>query len=105
MPFPRAVVDESPAIRIPRTKPLPSESDIEAAIAKLGLLTTLRATLASFPGSIHWHLKRDRQRGTLELTLWPAEHRLWLSVQGARNASWIGPGMRQLKAALEQTRD
>ena len=32
------------------------------------LTCILKRTLASYPGSIHWHFKKDRQKGILEIT-------------------------------------
>jgi hypothetical protein len=62
---------------------------IEAAVLRFGLSVRLRGTQHRYPGSQHWHLQKPGERGTQEVTLWPAEHRLWLSVQAGRRAGWI----------------
>jgi hypothetical protein len=60
----------------------------------------MKGTLASFPGCTHWHLKRNRERGVLEITLWPAQSRLWLSVQDGRKGAWIDAAVDKLLADL-----
>ena len=80
--------------------PVPTPAKIDAAVKRCGLVVSMRGSLAKYPGCIHWHLKRGRERGTLEVTIWPAEGRLWLSVQEGRKANWISGAIEQLKAAL-----
>ena len=59
------------------------------------------STLAKYPGCTHWHLKRGMEQGTLEVTLWPSEGRLWASVQAGRAGEWIDQAVRELIAALK----
>jgi hypothetical protein len=79
------------------------EAAIEACIAQAGLHITMKGTLATYPSSIHWHLKQGNERGVLELTWWPEQRRLWLSVHRNRTAPWITAAQSQLKQALEAT--
>lgn len=65
------------------------ERSIDAAIAGAGLAVTLRASLKKFPGCVHWHVRRGREPGTLEITYWPQEHRAWFTIQDGRRAEWI----------------
>lgn len=65
------------------------ERRVEAVLHRQGLLLTMKGTLKSHPGCIHWHFKKGREPGTLELTLWPARRRLWIKVQSGRTAPWI----------------
>ena len=74
---------------------------IDLAIAKAGLLVTMRGTLKSFPGSIHWHLKQGKEPGTLEITYWPAERRAWLSIQDGRRGTWIDAKAEELRQLIE----
>lgn len=62
---------------------------VERCALEQGLVLTLRDTLRSYPGSIHWHWKRGQERGVLEITLWPQANCLWFSVQAGRTAGWI----------------
>src|SRR5689334_1210295 len=64
------------------------ERAVESACAELDLTATLKGTLAAYAGSTHWHWKRGRERGVLEITLWPAGRRLWISVQSGRTGYW-----------------
>ena len=71
-------------------------------IAQSGLTVTLRDSLRAFPGCVHWHLKKGREAGTLELTLWPSERRAWFSVHRGRTAPWIDAELERLGNALQQ---
>jgi hypothetical protein len=62
----------------------PSETLIERCCAENNLQVTLKGTLSKYPGCVHWHLKQGKQHGTLEITWWPEQHRLWLSIQAGR---------------------
>lgn len=62
----------------------------------------MRGTLRAYPGSLHWHVEKPGERGTLEVTLWPAKPRLWLAVQAGRRARWIEEALPQIKAHIEQ---
>ncbi len=72
-------------------------SIIEEAAKTLGLVATQVTTLSTFPGSVHWHFKQGKGRGTLEATYWPDRRRAWLSVRSGREAEWIAPAIRALK--------
>jgi hypothetical protein len=90
-------------IRLPKSVDSPAAgSAIEAACTDAGLRCTMKGTLRSYPGSEHWHYKLGRQPGTLEVTLWPAQRRLWLSVQAGRTAEWIDPLVEPLREEIQQ---
>jgi hypothetical protein len=74
---------------------------IERGCAEMGLQVTLKGTLSKYPGCIHWHLKQGQERGTLEITLWPEQRRLWLSVQNGRKGEWIDAAAERLKSMIE----
>jgi hypothetical protein len=77
------------------------DKTIEALCRAAGLSITMKTTSAKFPGSIHWHLKKGRERGTLEVTLWPSQNRLWFSMQDGRSANWVMTTARLWKEHLE----
>ena len=79
---------------------LPNVAQVEAAVGRVGLVVSMKGTLAKFPGCTHWHLKRGGERGVLEVTLWPAEKRLWLSVQDGRKGAWIDEAVERLARVL-----
>ena len=74
---------------------------IDDAIARHGLITTMKGTLKSYPGSTHWHCKLGREKGTLEITLWPAKQRAWFKIQAGRRAPWIDEIVPKIKQTLE----
>jgi len=77
---------------------------VEQAVAAEALTVTMRSTLAQYPGSVHWHLKRGKERGTLEVTWWPNRSRLWLKVASGRSAEWIHGTACRLKFQIESDR-
>ena len=62
---------------------------LERLCAELGLILSAPATLASYPGALHWHISKPKLSGTLEATWWPAKQRFWLKVAKNRDAEWI----------------
>lgn len=75
---------------------------VEQACARFGLDRCSRGTLAKYPGCVHWHYKKGRQRGTLEITWWSRAARLWIKVAAGRSADWITESIPHLKRALEE---
>ena len=73
---------------------------VERAILDARLTVTLRGTLKSYPGCIHWHVKSGRERGTLELTFFPETGELTFKVAKNRDAPWILAARRQLEDLL-----
>jgi len=74
---------------------------IERVCEDRGLVVAMRGSLASYPGSVHWHYKQPKQKGTLEITLDVVSHRLWASVQAGRRAPWIAAELPPLRRAIE----
>ena len=80
-------------------KPASVPDAVERVCADLGLERVSRGTLAGYPGCVHWHYKKGKQRGTLEITWWTP--RLWIKVADGRSADWIDEMIPQVKRALE----
>jgi len=74
---------------------------IEEVCARRGLQLAMKGSLATYPGSVHWHYKKQNQKGTLELTLHAPGHRIWAKVQAGRKAPWIDAELPRLKRAIE----
>lgn len=74
---------------------------IESVCAQRGLELVMKGTAASYPGSIHWHYKQSKQKGTLELTLYPPARRLRAKIQEGRKAPWIDEELPRLRRAIE----
>ena len=78
-----------------------AEAALERCFEAEGLRVAMKGTLAAHKGCVHWHLKRGKERGTLEVTLWPARRRVWLSVHANRGGEWIEEGLVRLREAIE----
>ena len=77
-----------------------AEQVIERICLKEGLWSSLKNTLKQYPGSVYWHFKQSGGAGVIEITLWPASNRLWLSVHDNRNAEWIPETFEKIAAEL-----
>ncbi|CAN5608527.1 hypothetical protein BH11ARM2_BH11ARM2_19560 [soil metagenome] len=70
-----------------------------SALDGLGLDLTLETTLATLPGSVHWHLrKRGERAGVLEYTMDSRRGTSWLSYQENRFQPWIDEAVGGLLA-------
>ena len=77
-------------------------SVIERAFAECGLSALLRGSLKSYPDSVHWHLRPDRERsGVLEVTVWGLGRRAWMSVHANRQAKWIDDMVARLQTVVK----
>jgi len=79
-----------------------AERRIERICQVRGLQCAKKGTVSAHRGSIHWHYKRPKQNGTLELTLWPSERRLWAAVHENRKADWIEAELAALRSEIEE---
>ncbi len=90
-------------IQIPSAvKPQVVIRQVEQVCADNDLTLTLKGTLAGYPGCVHWHFKKHKQAGTLEVTWWKNEHRLWFKVADHRKGTWIEEELPILKKKIEQ---
>jgi hypothetical protein len=78
---------------------------IEHTCIAHGLTCILKGTLASYPGSAHWHFKKGRLKGILEITWWELERRLWFKVAQNRRGEWMEDSIPQLKQHIEKSLD
>jgi len=74
---------------------------IEQTCERRGLQAAMKGSLAKYPGSTHWHYKKPRHSGTLELTLYLPARRIWAQVQKSRWALWIDIELPQLRHEIE----
>jgi hypothetical protein len=75
---------------------------IEQACAREDLIAATRGTLGTYPGCVHWHFKRAGEKGTLEVTWWPKNRKLWFKVADGREGPWIRTAMERLRDQLER---
>jgi hypothetical protein len=47
-------------------------------------------------------LKKERERGTLELTWWPGKRRLWFKIQAGRTGDWIDEAIPTLSKRIRR---
>src|SRR5687768_9027869 len=74
---------------------------VERTCIAHGLTCTLKGTLAGYPGCVHWHFKKGRLKGILEITWWELERRLWFKVAQNRTGDWIKDSIPILKEQIE----
>lgn len=74
---------------------------VDRCFEEAGLRVTLRGTLGKYPRCTHWHLKRGRERGTLEFTLLADGSRAWFSIQGGRTGDLLESMITELRPKLE----
>ena len=86
----------------PRCDLMKVDALIERVCAAHGLHAAMKGRLATYPGSIHWHYKKPKEKGTLELTLLPSERRLWAAIHTNRQAPWIAEALNKLRADIER---
>jgi hypothetical protein len=79
-----------------------AEAVIDAVCAAEGLRLTLKDTLKTYPGCVHWHYKLGKEVGTLEITLWAAKRRIWFKVSASRQGEWMEEAIGRLKMNIEQ---
>jgi hypothetical protein len=75
---------------------------VAACCAELGLLPALRTELKSHAGGVHWHYRRPRAAGTLEITISETASRIWIKVHAGRRADWIPDAVERLSALLDE---
>lgn len=75
---------------------------VEETCMANNLTCALKGTLASYPGCVHWHYRNDKQKGTLEITWWEVENRLWFKVAKGRIGEWIDKVLSKLKKEIER---
>ncbi|WP_053217459.1 hypothetical protein [Virgibacillus senegalensis] len=76
---------------VSKVKPMDEEllcEEIEELIEHFALTITQRTTLSTKKGCYHWHTKKGRQKGVLEVTYWPKHGRISLEIADNRKAEW-----------------
>ena len=90
-------------VKLPRSVDLRSvEAIVQKTCKARGLELRMKTSLVSYPGSAHWHYGKGADRGTIEVTFWKGERRLWISVHSNRAGAWTKGEMRELKSDLEK---
>jgi hypothetical protein len=74
---------------------------VEQSCIVNNLTCALKGTLVNYPGCVHWHYRKDKQKGTLEITWWEVENRLWFKVAKGRIGDWIDEALQKLKKEID----
>lgn len=89
-------------VEVPQDWPTASVlGKVGAVLEASELILASSSTLKSLLGSTHWHLQNGADKGTLELTWWPHNRRLWFSVHANREGPWIDDAIGLLSADLQ----
>ncbi|MES2621221.1 MAG: hypothetical protein V4615_10245 [Bacteroidota bacterium] len=70
---------------------------IEQTCAALELTATMTGSLKSLAPNIHWHYKKGKTKGTLEITLLTQTNQIALSCKQNRGGDWIDEVMNELQ--------
>lgn len=74
---------------------------IEQVCANAGLQQTMKGSLKSIPVNTHWHFKKGKEKGILEITLYHHSGEVVLLVHDNRKGDWIPEVVQFLKTQLE----
>jgi len=92
---------------------------IESACASIGLYRTLVTTLKKYPGGVHLHYRRTpgiggfgdmegcviqdvSKRGTIEITAWEQQRRVWVQVRSGCDAPWTSEAAAWIANNIEK---
>ncbi|HET7578808.1 MAG TPA: hypothetical protein VFK33_05965 [Bacillales bacterium] len=77
--------------KLAEVKPLDEElvcEEIERMAGDFELEAPKRMTLSSKKGSYHWHFKKGKEKGVLEVTYWPKRSELLVEIHDNRRVDW-----------------
>ena len=77
---------------------------IETICRDLELTCSLKETLKSYPGCVHWHYRKEKFSGTLELIWFATKPRLWAKIHPKRQAAWMTTTLPLIKQRIEEYR-
>jgi hypothetical protein len=79
------------------------EATIRGFAAEQDLTVGPIRTLKTIPGGAHWHIRKGRGSGTLEVTLDATASELRVAVHENRRGSWAGATLESFAASLKAT--
>lgn len=74
---------------------------IDEAIVEMGYTMTLRSSLRAYPNSVHWHVRRPKETGTLEITFDPATRTAWFSCRAGRTKAWVREAIEDIQEFID----
>lgn len=78
-----------------------STASVEQCCAVTGLTVTMRGSLKSLSANQHWHYKKGKEKGTLEITWLTTTDEIILSCKKNRSGAWIENAMNELEKRLK----
>ena len=78
-----------------------SSDSIEKACNSVGLKLTMKTSLKTLPDNDHWHFKKGKLAGVLEITLIIQTNQLILSCKKNRSGEWIEGSIVELCQTLK----
>jgi len=63
----------------------------------------MKTSLRMYQDNAHWHFKKGKEWGTLEITLQRVERKVEISVHENRDGPWIPAAIKALKPAIEKS--
>ena len=85
-----------------KAKMAAAEGIIEGACANAQLTCVMKGQTRTHPGAVHWHFKKGKEPGTLEISWWPRERRCWFTMQDGRKGDWSDAMAAKLKPQIEK---
>lgn len=76
--------------------------ELEEVISEFQLEITLKTTLSTMKGSIHYHLKQGKTSGVLEVTYSPNKKSLFVEIHNNRLSDWNKNMILPFSEALAQ---
>jgi hypothetical protein len=77
-----------------------SAAALEKMVLATGLTCNLTTTLKSLAPNTHWHFKKGKERGVLEITLFDNSNEVLIQVQDGRKGEWIEGHIDMIKDML-----
>lgn len=77
-------------------------TQIENLCAQLELVCKMQGELKSIAPNHHWHFKKAKLKGVLEITLMKETREIILSVHDNRQGGWEEEVMEKIKALLQK---
>ncbi len=91
-----------PLRRASRESPAQFSARVARAVAHADLKIASITSLVTHRGSVHWHIVKPGEKGTLELTFVPPTNELWFAIHENRRAAWMAGKISALKKNLEK---
>jgi hypothetical protein len=73
---------------------------IEKQCSGMHLTLTMKGSLKSLLLNMHWHYKKGKEKGVMEITLLQQSNEVIITYKANRSGAWIEEAMESLKSRL-----